>query len=131
MATNEALSLSFGPLDSDDVTELLAVFEKARLDEIVIGPELAGEYRVGDPGTIAAVVVVSTAAIGALTTFLLKRRRRGSIEYSLRVDFADGTSVRRSLKLNASDSSPPDPELVQRLAELTRVDAREVSDLVG
>lgn len=106
-------TLSLGPLDDDDVTDLLAAFEQAGIDDVVIGANPAGDFRLGEPTTIAAIVIVSTSAIGALTAFLLKRRKRSSVEYSLSVDYADGTSIRESLRLEASDSTPPDPELVQ------------------
>lgn len=123
-------TLSLGPLDDDDVTDLLAAFERAGIDDVVIGANPAGHFRLGEPTTIAAIVMVSTSAIGALTAFLLKRRKRSSVEYSLSVDYADGTSIRESLRLEASDSSPPDPELVQKLAELTGIDSQDISELI-
>lgn len=126
-----ARSLSFGPLDDDDVTHLLTAFEQAGVSEIVIGSNPAGDFRLGEPTTIAAIVVVSTSAIGALTAFLLKRRKRSSVEYTLRVDYADGTSVRESLRLETTDSNPPDPELIQQLAELTGIDSQDISELIG
>jgi hypothetical protein len=123
-------SLCLAPLSDEDVAELLEAFEERSVDSLAIGPQTAGEFRVGDPATIAAVVVISTSAIAALTAFLLKRRRKSKIDYSLSVEYPDGTKVQETLRLEASDATPPDPQVIQQLTRLAQVDPGDVEKLL-
>jgi hypothetical protein len=123
-------SICLAPLSNDDVAELLEVFEERAVDSLTIGPQAAGEFRAGDPATIAAVVLVSTTAIAALTAFLLKRRRKSKVDYSLSVEYPDGTKIQETLRIEASDAAPPDPQVIQQLTRLAKVDPGDVEKLL-
>jgi len=60
----------------------------------------------GEPGTIIAVVVISVAAIKGLTAWLMKRRRHGTVEQTIEIEYADGRKVRKNVRFDVSSSDP-------------------------
>ena len=118
--------MSVGPLDDDDIDDLRTALAAQGVDCVDVERSSIPSRRLGDPAAAVLVVALTNAAIAGLTAFLLKHRQRGTVRYSLQVEFADGTMLRESLDLETSDSSPPDAEVIKRLSELMRVSPREL-----
>jgi len=115
-----AVEFALGPLADDDIDLLLAAFDEQPNDAYRVVTEETDGYRVGDPGTLVVIVVVSNATIGALAAFLAKRRRRSRVRYTLEITDPDGSTRRECLELDTSESEAPPAELVAQLSLLTR-----------
>ena len=88
--------------------------EELRLEE-----ESLPSHRLGEPVTFILLASVSMAAIGVLGSFLMKRREREDLRYSVEVVYPDGTKKTEILELSRRQSEAPDPELVEKLAAMT------------
>ncbi|MFL5845293.1 MAG: hypothetical protein ACJ762_11405 [Solirubrobacteraceae bacterium] len=115
-----AHEMALGPLTQEDVDLVLEAFEGQPNETYKVETGDAGEHRAYDPGTLIVVVLVSNAAIGALATFLAKRRKSSSFEYTLEITKPDGSVRRERLAASSSESEAPSAEFVTQLAQLTR-----------
>lgn len=113
--------LTLGPLDQDDVQELHRAFSEVGLKDYRIVSEPAGGFRAGDAGVLILIVALAPAVIPALAAFILKRRARSHVKYSLTIQYADGTELREELDVSTSDSESPDAEIVAQLSRLGRL----------
>ncbi len=84
----------------------------------------------GDALTITAVVVVSVAALKALSVWLAKSRKGGRIERVLEVRSADGSVRREELRIEGSESAI-EAQVLQQLAALTKTDLSVLQSASG
>ncbi len=113
-----AKEFSLGPLTDEDVDLLLESTQDLPDDSFrIVTGEVAGQ-RIGDAGTLVVVLGVSQAAIAAITAFLMKRRQRSRLRYTLEVVNADGSARREEVELEFSESEAPAADLVAQLSRL-------------
>ena len=104
--------------EAADLEDLLGESSLAG-DELRLEEESLPAHRLGEPVTFILLASVSMAAIGVLGSFLMKRREREDVRYSVEVVYPDGTKKTEILELSRRQSEAPDPELVEKLAAMT------------
>jgi hypothetical protein len=106
--------------DAADLEELVeersVPAEAVRLEE-----EALPTHRLGEPITFLLVAAATTAGIGTLGSFLMKKRKSENLRYTVEVVYADGTTKREVLELSRSASDAPDPEVIEKLAAITKL----------
>lgn len=110
--------LTFGPISSDEVTDLTEALREQGVTDPQFARQQLGGFRVGDPGTQTVVIILAEPAIIALGAFLMKKRTRKTVRYSARVDYPDGRVVQQELEVTNSDSAPPDAKVFEALQGL-------------
>jgi hypothetical protein len=116
--------------DAADLEDVLAEHALAP-DELRIEEETLPPHRLGEPVTFILLAGITMATIGVLGAFLMKRRTREALRYSVEVTYPDGTRKVEVLELSRNESEAPDPEVIEKLAEITRLPADRVSALLG
>ncbi len=71
--------------------------------------------RYGELATITAIIIVSVAALKALSAWLVKNRQATHIERTLEKVYVDGTRETVTIKIDLSKSTVPEAELVKQL----------------
>ena len=111
----DVLEVSFPGLRALDLHELRESLpdDSLRLTEATPPGRVGTSY---EPLTSVAIVLVSAAALRGIAAWLLKKRHRGRVEYDVEVRRADGSSERRRLVIEFSESST-DEAVVRALGE--------------
>jgi len=98
------------PLDRHDLRGYLqgsATFEEEELTS----------DKIGEPITIAAIVVLSAVAIKGISLWLMKRRVKNKANLRIEKTLPDGTVIAQSVEFTFSSSTPPDTEVIQKVGE--------------
>jgi hypothetical protein len=82
-----------------------------------------------EPGTVIAVVLLTSAAIQGLTAWLLKKRHQGEIEKRVVMTDSSGRVEERTLRVRFKSSEPS--EVAQQIVESLGVDPSVAGDLLG
>jgi hypothetical protein len=73
----------------------------------------------GDLGTWQVVIEVSFATLPVLAAWLLRRRKATVVELEIESDGQGWT--RHSLRIETSEQSPPDADVLRQLTAMTRI----------
>lgn len=70
----------------------------------------------------AAVVAISIAGLQVLATWLLKNRKGSVIEKTIEIVNPDGSTRKETIKIDISESSAPEADVIESLAKISNVD---------
>jgi hypothetical protein len=118
-------TLEIGPFSEQEGEELAADLRDAGVECELERSELGG-FKAGDPMSIAAIVLLTSTAITAITAFLLKKRRRVGVRYTANVTLPDGTKFNETFEMNSSESEAPNADVV---AVLERMRSKSLGQL--
>jgi hypothetical protein len=111
--------------------DVLAALELQQLlpnDSYTLEEEQVHWSRHGDLGVTAAIVVVLTpATLFALTAWLLKRRKRISVDQTIEKIAPDGAIEKHSLKIIMSESETPQVDALKAIAKLLKLDPKIIA----
>jgi hypothetical protein len=115
-------------LSHADAAELEDLLEDHAVDagDVHVEEEELPSNRLGEPVTFILLASITMAALGVLGAFLMKKRTREDVRYSVTVRSSDGTTTSQLLEFTRSTAQAPDAEVIEKLAAITRVPVGEV-----
>jgi hypothetical protein len=123
--------LSLRGLSYSDAAELQRLLEAPHPKaDGEIKEEVLPSHKLGEPVTLFLVASATTALIGVVGTYLNKKRKTSDLRYTIEIEYPDGTKRTETLALSRSESEPPPPELVAKLADMTKLSGDEVKGLL-
>jgi hypothetical protein len=81
----------------------------------------------GEIATATAIVIVTLAALRALSIYLVKTNKRKRIKKRIEITYADGTKRVVEIDIDASSSEEPEAEVLKQLAEASDIDASSLA----
>jgi hypothetical protein len=121
-----------------DSASVIRISGLTKLDLLELGDEFpAGSVKfedqkmagnkVGEPTTVV-IIILSLAAITALSLWLLKNRKSEKIEKTIEITDKNGIVHRETIRVDISSSSAPQADVVKELMRLTKFDASSLGD---
>lgn len=102
----------------------LTQLERIELEEFLSPEALQFEERSmdddshGDLGTTIAIVIVSVAALKALTAWLLSTRQGQSFRQTVVIKYPDGSEEERTIEYNNDSSEAPDAKILEQFQSM-------------
>lgn len=110
----------------------IAIFDVSRLAALELAEGLGFQPEVeppseaskdyGDLTVVTVVVVVSAAALKALSIWLVKQRSSTVLRHRVEIRNVDGSTQRHVVEVKSSTNGAVSAEVLQQLVELTQVD---------
>jgi hypothetical protein len=123
----EELTISgLDELDADELRDVVPP-EDFRIESSSL-PAGSGDVH-HEPMTVLAIVVLSAAAIKGLTAWLLKKRHRKTVEFDIEIRRSDGSTERRRVKFDLSESVS-EPEVLKQVGQQFGVDPSVIAKLL-
>ena len=115
--------------DALDIRESLDTWS-VKASEILIKENSLPPHKLGEPVTFILVAAITSAAIGIVGAWLLKKEKQSSLHYTLTLEYADGTKKTETLILKRSESEAPSPELIEKLSSITNLPTDDLVKLI-
>ena len=113
-------------LDKVDYLALERELPQSSLDLEVLDED---EKTYGEPGTIIATAVIGSLVLPPLLVWLAGHRRGLTVTMEEEVELPGGTKIKQALTVTATESGPPSPETLEKLAKFQGVPLKELQDL--
>ncbi|GHI10311.1 hypothetical protein AQI88_38945 [Streptomyces cellostaticus] len=112
--------IRIGGLTRLEQRELADALPAERVDSAQEDIRLGGLH--GDLATWQVVIEAYVPTLPLLAAWLLKRRKKSVVEVEIEIRSSDGVGwERRSVRIESSEQSAPDAEVLRQLTELTQL----------
>jgi hypothetical protein len=132
MSDLAAQSIKIEGLSDADAAELKALLSgHADGADIAVKSTPLPPHKFGEPATFFVVATLTAAAITVLGAWLLKKRRRSRVHYSVTTSYVDGSVRTELLDLDQSESEAPPAELIEKLSSASHLPAEQIIKLLS
>ena len=130
--SDELKNVRIEGLSHADILELREFLDQRKRDhsDIAIVENTLPPHRLGEPVTFVVIAALTASGIGVIGAWLLKKRTRTDVRYTLTAINSDGTTRVETLELSRSESEAPSPEFMEKLSAVTSLPVGDLTTLI-